>query len=216
MMRSLLILFCMVLPLMGADNNPLESHKSVKALAIKGDAAAQFEFSNLYRYGGQGVEPDNAKCLSWLKKSADQNYSKALINLGEVYLRGEIAPKDEARGISLIKRSEVGLLGLAQSGDAFAQEKIGALFQSGKQLGIRNQNNRAKAFEWLLKAANQGRVWSQKSVAMLLHYGEGIRKDPGAAHNWAKKIISRTDLDLENEALIFLFFPHLLLGALEL
>ncbi len=199
MIRSLLILFCTVLPLMGADNNPLENHKSVKALAVKGDAAAQFEFSNLYRYGGQGVEPDNAKCLSWLKKSADQNYSKALINLGEVYLRGEIAPKDEAKGISLIKRSEVGLLGLAQSGDAFAQEKIGALFQSGKQLGIRNQNNRAKAFEWLLKAANQGRVWAQKSVAMLLHYGEGIKKDPEAAHNWAKKIISRTDLDLEND-----------------
>ena len=81
----------MVLPLVGADNNPFESHKSLKSLAIKGDAAAQFEFSNLYRYGGQGVEPDDLKYLLWLKKSADQNYSKALINLGEVNLSGEIA-----------------------------------------------------------------------------------------------------------------------------
>ncbi|MFX8676627.1 tetratricopeptide repeat protein, partial [Acinetobacter baumannii] len=44
-----------------------------------------------------------------------------------------------------------------------------------------------KAFEWALKAANQGDVESQNNIGLAYENGDGVAKDPVLAKEWFEK-----------------------------
>jgi hypothetical protein len=61
--------------------------------AKQGDAQAQEHAGFLY-YKGIGVAKDVSQTLHWLTKSADQNYTPAMLELATLYEKGEGVPKD--------------------------------------------------------------------------------------------------------------------------
>jgi hypothetical protein len=79
-----------------AQDKPKPSPKdfpSLKALAEKGDAEAQFMLGATY-YFGRGVNVDFKLAVDWYKKSAKQGHPKAQFNLGSAYWYGKGVPKD--------------------------------------------------------------------------------------------------------------------------
>ena len=89
----LLLILCV--PLMGADKGkPLpKDFKSLKALAEKGDAEAQFILGDMY-YKAEGVEKDLKEAAKWYRKSAEQGNAKAQWSLGRMYRFGLRVEKD--------------------------------------------------------------------------------------------------------------------------
>jgi TPR repeat protein len=57
------------------------------AKAERGDAAAQYSLGRMYEYG-DGVEKDDGRALSWLRKAAQQGYEPAPDNLKVMYEQG--------------------------------------------------------------------------------------------------------------------------------
>ena len=77
---------CLCLPLMGADKDkPLpKDFKSLKALAEKGDARAQFHLAIMF-YDGEGVEQSLKEAAKWYRKAAEQGHADAQVCLGFCY-----------------------------------------------------------------------------------------------------------------------------------
>ena len=67
--------------------------KSLKALAEKGDAEAQYEIGMMYR-NGEGVEADLKEAFKWTRKAAEQDQPLAQYELGWMYDYGEGVEKD--------------------------------------------------------------------------------------------------------------------------
>ena len=66
---------------------------SLKALAEKGDAEAQYEIGMMYRKG-EGVEADLKEAFKWTRKAAEQDQPLAQYELGWMYDYGEGVEKD--------------------------------------------------------------------------------------------------------------------------
>ncbi len=72
----------------------------------------------------------------------------------------------------------------AEQGNALAQAKLGALYLLGRD---EHEKDEKKAFEWLLKAANQGVLEAQVIVAAMYDRGLGIPMDVHKATAWYEK-----------------------------
>ena len=66
----------------------------MRALAERGDAAAQYYLSARYN-GGYGVAQDTAEATQWLRLAADQGAANAQGNLGVMYALGWGVPQDD-------------------------------------------------------------------------------------------------------------------------
>jgi len=67
--------------------------KSLKALAVRGDARAQNELGIRYEYGKEVLE-DDKEAVKWYRKAAAQGHAPAQVNLGLMYAIGEGVPQD--------------------------------------------------------------------------------------------------------------------------
>lgn len=59
-----------------------------KALATKGNSAAQYSLGLMY-YSGEGLRQDYGKAVKWYQKAANQGMSQAQFNLGVMYYKGQ-------------------------------------------------------------------------------------------------------------------------------
>jgi TPR repeat protein len=64
-------------------------------LAHQGNAAAQFDLAQLYRFG-KGIPADLALAFGWYAKAAAQGHGYAQYNLGVMYEYGQGTPRDLA------------------------------------------------------------------------------------------------------------------------
>lgn len=72
----------------------------------------------------------------------------------------------------------------AESGDALAQAKLGAIYQLGRN-GV--DKDTQKSADWMLKSANQGKVEAQVFMAALYDRGLGVKQDSNKATQWYEK-----------------------------
>jgi len=72
--------------------------KEWKPLAEQGDAAAQYNLGQMYRFG-KGVIQDYAEAVKWYRKAAEQGYALAQNNLGYMYANGEGVTQDYATAV---------------------------------------------------------------------------------------------------------------------
>lgn len=79
----------------------------------------------------------------------------------------------------------------AESGDAEAQFKLGALYANGK--GVK-QDSKAAA-QWLRKAARQGHCAAQTLLGWCYAGGNGVSKNPAEALEWYSKAAEQGDTD---------------------
>lgn len=128
----------------------------------------------------QDNDPAAMRTLAWhyyQGKSINKNYSKAF----ELYKRAA----DVNDNVTEEQRQQEidAVFGMANDGFAPAQRQLGDAYLSGKGVDQDSQ----KAYEWFLKAAQQGDDKAQFRVAEMLHNGEAGTKDLSEAVQWFLK-----------------------------
>ena len=71
-------------------------------LANEGDKVAQNNVGEIYMNGLAG-DPEYDMAATWFKRSADQNYERARLNLGYLYEKGLGVPKDSVKALNLYR-----------------------------------------------------------------------------------------------------------------
>lgn len=94
---------------------------------------------------------------------------------------GRYGANDERPGRDLFAERVEGLIKLAEQGDAHAQYELGYVYYQG-DFGV--PKDPAQAAVWYRKAADQGEVGAQVSLAMMYAGGEIAPKNLGAAFYW--------------------------------
>ena len=160
---ALLTLF-LSLPLVAADKDkPLpEDLKSLKALAEKGDARAQFQLANKFYYG-EGVGKDYVQSFEWASRSAAQDNPKAKYRLASLYLLGYGIAKDADKAMALFKECAKGIRKLAEQNDALAQLFLGVMYEKG--IGV--ERDFKEAFKWWDIAATNGQQNAKNNKSVI-------------------------------------------------
>lgn len=115
-----------------------------RALAEKGDVAAQVNLGNLYMKG-LGVRQNYAEALRWYRNAAEQNERMAQSKLGILYYYGLGVAQDYAEAGRWFHRA-------AEQGESGAQAVLGSLYALGEGF----PPDYVQAYYWYSLAVDQG------------------------------------------------------------
>lgn len=74
--------------------------------AEQGDAKAQFELADSYRYDRKsGEAADMAEYAKWMRRSAQQGYDRAQASIGNACVTGKVAETEEGEGLKWLEKS---------------------------------------------------------------------------------------------------------------
>ena len=113
--------------------------------------------------------------IDYLRKSADQNFDRALHTLGILHLNGNFVKQDDQKALNYFKRAAD--LGFADSMNSYAL----CLF-NGR--GI--EKNEKEAAKYFKKAADAGSVDSMYNLGIMYMSGNGVEKDKEKGEKYLK------------------------------
>lgn len=152
------------------DRNKVGQYKSDAEL---GDLYAQCQYGKCL-LEGIGVRKDETSAASWFKKAADNGYVHGMRYLGVCYRDGKGVNKNTLEAKKWFKRA-------GTWGNPDAQYNYGLLCDDKKV-----------AFEWFLKAANQGgHELAFTSVAQCYQYALGVSKNLPKACEYLQKAVDK-------------------------
>ena len=134
--------------------------------AEAGEAEAQFVVGAIYRQGGLLGPKNDTEAYRWFRKSADQNFIKAEIALGDAYAFGSGVPQSYEQAALWYTKA-------AQKGDPVAANDLGVLYHLG--LGVTRSNSRS--IEWFGRAAGKGLAAAQFALGYMYQTGQGLQRD---------------------------------------
>jgi TPR repeat protein len=121
-----------------------KSLREFKALAARGDVAAQFRVGLIY-YRGLGVQPNYPEALNWFKKAALHGHSLAQYNAGYMNEKGEGTPQDYMEAAKYYRQA-------AERGNQLAQYNLGFMYEKGQGVS----SDEVQALMWYNLASIQG------------------------------------------------------------
>jgi hypothetical protein len=121
-----------------------EAAKLFGRLAKTGNATAQYWLAQMTELG-LGVPRNPVRAIKWYKKAAKQNFVKAEVRLGEIYLDGNLLTPDP-------KRAKKYLDSAAYLGSAPAATLLGQIYRDG--IGV--PANSTNAYAWFEVATLEG------------------------------------------------------------
>lgn len=133
--------------------------------AQQGYALAQFHLAECFRCG-RGVPQDYAKAFELYQKAAEQGLAYAQYRAGDCLYSGWGVEANKSQGIAYLKRA-------ANSGLALAQWRIGWELQGKRGCVPDSWLQDMRAFDWYLKAAEQGLRRAECLVGICYEYGVG-------------------------------------------
>lgn len=188
-----------------------KAEEFLRKSAEQGDARAQYWLAVILENN-----EDKKAALSWVEKSAKQNYVPALERLAWRYWTGEegIVEKDQKKAFSLFKTA-------AYLGSTGAQERLawcyineedvvkedvlrGRIWQwlaaerddrfaqirlanDYRHFAKKNPDRWLDAFRWFSRAAEQGHARAAADLGDCYWFGHGVEKDQKLAAEWFKK-----------------------------
>ncbi len=179
----------------------------VRPAAEEGNPMAQNLLGDAYDRGN-GIKKDAAAALEWWKKAADQNYPKAMYNLGRLSMNGaDGVPQDYLTASEMFTAlmqqnypeafTNYGLMLEEELIDGATPEQAAQVYQKGVDLGsIHSAHNlanmyregrgvpedMAKARELYRLAAQGGLPLAQNNLGAMYDEGMGGEADPVAAY----------------------------------
>lgn len=187
----------------GVDKDLKKAFSWYEKAAQIGIPSSQGKVASMYLYS-QGVDFRYVvKAKDWAEKGGNDPDSLAVLGLlalenGDTKLASDYAQKSMEAGKSVVAlhlqsilksqdkgiESEDDLKYLQEAADfgmAQAQFEMGKRFEKGVDEDLE------KAFQWYLKAAEQGLPKAQGRVAFMYTFGKGTKEDVEAAKTWAEK-----------------------------
>lgn len=155
----------------------------LRAAAIAGDAAAEFEVANRFAEG-HGVPPNDEQAMRWLELAAKQGLAPAQFRLGGFYEKGIVVKKDLAVARDFYAAA-------AAKGNGKAMHNLAVLYAEG----INGPADYRTAAAWFLQAANRGIKDSQYNLAILYARGIGVAQNYAESYKWFALAASGGDAD---------------------
>jgi localization factor PodJL len=160
-------------PAMVSDKLPATiGGPKLRAAAIAGEAAAEFEVANRFA-DGHGVPPNNEQALRWLELAAKQGLAPAQFRLGGFYEKGIGVKKDLAVARDFYAAA-------AAKGNGKAMHNLAVLYAEG----INGPADYRTAASWFRKAADHGVKDSQYNLAILYARGIGVEQNYAESYLW--------------------------------
>ncbi|MCH9020155.1 MAG: SEL1-like repeat protein [Proteobacteria bacterium] len=150
-----------------------------RALAIKGDALAQYALGLMYTEG-VGVSKDPDIAVGWYDKAARQGLAQAQYNLAVAHHMGVGTPRNFARAAHWYRMA-------AEQDDARSQNNLGYLYEKGR--GVPQDD--VQAADWYRRAAELGNTNAQVNLANSYRRGRGVPKDREEAMVWFRKAVDK-------------------------
>ncbi len=155
------------------SGNYLYAFDEFRALALGGDAAAQYRLGVMYSKG-QGVPQDDKQASSWYLKAAIQDETRAQFAIAEMYRLGQGVPQNDQQAARWYIEA-------AEHGFPKAQYTIGLWYAKGT--GV--PQDFVLAYKWLSLAgeiAISSKLWIEEKMAP-----EQIKKAQLLAQEWLAK-----------------------------
>jgi localization factor PodJL len=155
----------------------------LRAAAIAGDAAAEFEVANRFA-DGHGVPQSDGEAVRWLELAAKQGLAPAQFRLGAFYEKGIAVKRDLAVARDLYAAA-------AAKGNAKAMHNLAVLYAEG----INGPADYRTAARWFHKAADRGITDSQYNLAILYARGIGVEQNYAESYKWFALAVGNGDGD---------------------
>jgi localization factor PodJL len=155
----------------------------LRAAAIAGDAAAEFEVASRFAEG-HGVPPNDEQAMRWLELAAKQGLAPAQFRLGGFYEKGIVVKKDLAVARDFYAAA-------AAKGNGKAMHNLAVLYAEG----INGPADYRTAASWFYQAADHGIKDSQYNLAILYARGIGVAQSYAESYKWFALAASGGDAD---------------------
>ncbi len=155
----------------------------LRAAAIAGDAAAEFEVATRFA-DGHGVPPNQEEALRWLELAAKQGLAPAQFRLGGLYEKGIGVKKDLAwRATSM------------PPPPPRATPRPCTISRCSMPKASMARPITAPPYAWFRKAADRGITDSQYNLAILYARGIGVEQNYAESYKWFALAASKGDSD---------------------
>ena len=179
MKKLLLSAFIMINLLTGcsadSDYNEVETYNDKDVLnkkaAVLQDAAAQFALGANYYFGYNGYTQDYSQAKKWFEASAKQGHASAQYNLGLMYLKGKVIPKD-------LNKAKLWLEKASNQGHLEAQVGLAGIYLTT------NNKNSPKGLELLKQALKSNSPQAQLVMGVLYYNGTAVSQDTNEAKRY--------------------------------
>jgi localization factor PodJL len=166
-----------------SDKLPGAFAPALRAAAVKGDAAAQYEVATRYAEG-RGVQQNLADAAEWFERAAKQGLAPAQFRLGGLYEKGLGVKKD-------IEAARRLYLAAGEAGNGKALHNLAVLYAEG----VDGKPDYQTAAKWFRKAAEYGVADSQYNLAILYARGIGMEQNLSEAYKWFALAAREGDAD---------------------
>ena len=176
-----------------AANYYLEQHtaadttKAIELLIKSAEqeyAHAATQLGNIYSADSTGSFYDLQKAVEYYEQGVKNGSDRSMTNLANLYINGKGVEKDYKKAMQLRTDALLGLLSLAEEGDAAAQERLGYNLVWG--VGV--PGNSIEGVKWIKKAADKGYNQALYRMGICYKYGYGdLQKDPKEAFYYFKR-----------------------------
>jgi TPR repeat protein/peptidoglycan hydrolase-like protein with peptidoglycan-binding domain len=156
----------------GSIDWPTMPIDELRAKAANDDITAMEELARRLVVG-EGVTKDQQAGAGWLLRAAQRGSAQAAFNVGVMYERGFVVPRDSAKAIEWYRRA-------ADGNVPMARHNLALLLRDGKGA----PRNVKEAIELLRTAARQGMAASMFTLGDIYERGDGDVKDPALAMAW--------------------------------
>jgi localization factor PodJL len=168
----------------GADKLPAAIGSSgLRAAAVKGDPAAEFEIAVRFA-DGTGVPQDLTAAAEWFERAANQGLAPAQFRLGGLYEKGLGVKKSVETASHLY-------LAAAEGRNAKAMHNLAVLYAEGME----GKPDYTTAAKWFRKAADYGVADSQYNLGILYARGIGVETNMREAYKWFSLAAASGDAD---------------------
>jgi len=146
--------------------------KQFRALAVQGDANAQYDLGLMYQ-NGEGVTADDKEAFAWFRKAAENGLAQAQTQVGLMYYTGVGIPQDDTEAAAWFRKAtEQGFTDsradLEQFGKSFVMTTKTDSKQSGTTVWVNDVTGRASYTEFSeLDTAQDCRL---KDAYVMMHF----------------------------------------------
>jgi len=155
----------------GADREAL---RLIQQAADAGSAEGNHRLGLINAQGLAGVPRNEAKAVELFEKAAAAGHTRARINLGILYLRGQGVTRDLVQARAWLEKAAAG-------SDAQALYALGRALSDSSGQAIADPVRAADLFR---RAAEKGHVLAGLRYGLALSEGNGVKRDPAAAQRW--------------------------------
>jgi localization factor PodJL len=166
-----------------ADKPPTIAGPGLRAAALAGNPAAEYELAVRYAEG-RGVPASVEESVHWFERAANHGLAPAQYRLGSLYEKGQGVKKDREAARRLYTAA-------ANKGNGKAMHNLAVLYAEG----LNGEPDYRTASQWFRKAADYGVADSQYNLGILYARGIGVEQNLAESYKWFALAAQQGDKD---------------------